>query len=91
MMQGPISVAPNPVRNCCAQFVRRLSPFARGSVGAVPWLTWTMPQDLMNGHQFPTEVAQALKWSCLVCSVPVAFDGVPTRGLVDAPGRSCRR
>ena len=36
----------------------------------------------------PTEVAEVLKWSCLMRSVPAAFDGVRTRGLVDAPGKS---
>ena len=26
-----------------------------------------------DDDQFPTEVAEVLKWSCLICSVPVAF------------------
>ena len=38
----------------------------------------------------PSEVAEALKGSFLICSVPVAFDGVQTRVPVDAPGRTSR-
>ena len=34
------------------------------------------------------EVAEVLKGSFLICSVPVAFDGVQTGVLVDAPGKS---
>ena len=47
-----------------------------------------MPKDLVNYNWFPTEVADVLKWSSLICSVPVAFKGVWTRVLVDAPGKS---
>ena len=31
------------------------------------------------------------KWSCLICSVAVAFNVVQTRVLVDAPGKSSRK
>ena len=37
------------------------------------------------------EVAGVLKWSFLICSVLVAFNGVQTRVLVDAPGKSSRK
>ena len=37
------------------------------------------------------EVAEVLKWSFLICSVPVAFNGVQTSVLVDAPGKSTRK
>ena len=32
-----------------------------------------------------------LKWSFLICSVPVAFNGVQTRVLVDATGNCSNR
>ena len=54
----------------------------------MPLLICTTPKDLIHDNEFPTEVAEVLKWSCLVCSVPVAFNGVQTRVLVDAPGKS---
>ena len=41
--------------------------------------------------RIPTEVPEVLKWSCLICSVPVAFNGVQTGVLVDAPGKSSRK
>ena len=40
----------------------------------------------------PMEVAEVLKWSFLICSVPVAFNGVQTRVLViAAPGTASRK
>ena len=42
-------------------------------------------------NQFPMEVAEVLKWSFLICSVPVAFNGVQTRVLVDAPGKIVKK
>ena len=32
-----------------------------------------------------------LKWSFLICSVPVAFNGMQTKVLFDAPGKSSRK
>ena len=51
---------------------------------AVPLLTCTVPEYLIHYNEFPTEVAEVLKWSFLICTVPVAFNGVQTRVLVDA-------
>ena len=56
----------------------------------LPLLTCTVPNDSVHDIRCPVEVAEVLKWSFLVCSVPVAFDGVRTRVLVDAPGKSSR-
>ena len=47
-------------------------------------------KDLVNDNSFPMEVAEVLKWSFLICSVPVAFNGVQTRVRVDAPGTASR-
>ena len=37
------------------------------------------------------EVAEVPNWSDLICSLPVAFNGVQTRVLVDAPGKHTRK
>ena len=37
------------------------------------------------------EVAEVLKWCFLICSVPVAFNGVQTRVLVDALRKSSQK
>ena len=50
--------------------------------------TCAMPKDLVVDNWFPTAVAEVLKWWFLICSAPAAFDGVQTRALVDAPGKS---
>ena len=42
---------------------------------------------LVNDNWFLMEVAEVLKWSFLICSVPVAFNGVQTSVRVDAPGQ----
>ena len=61
--------------------------FARDTLGcALP--SCTMPEGLVHENYFPMEVAEGLKYSFHICSVPVAFSGVQTRVLVDAPGKS---
>ena len=54
----------------------------------MPWLTCTVSEILVNDNSFPMEVPEVLKWSFLICSVPVAFKRVQTRVLVGAPGKS---
>ena len=71
----------------CAPFVLNLFGVVKGIRWAVPVLSCTMPKDLVDDNQFPTEVAEVLRWCFLICSVPVAFDGV----TVDAPGKSSRK
>ena len=50
-----------------------------------------MPKDLVYDDWFPKEVAEVLKWYFLICSFPVAFNGVQTRVLVEAPRKSSRK
>ena len=51
----------------------------------------TTPENLVDDNSFPMEVAEVLKLSFLICSVPVAFHGEQARVLVDAPGKSSRK
>ena len=44
----------------------------------------------MNDTQFLMEVAEVMKLSFLVCSVPVACNGVQTRVLIDTLGKPTR-
>ena len=41
---------------------------------AVPLLTCTMPEDLVDDKWFPMEAAEVLKWFCLICRVPAGAD-----------------
>ena len=50
-----------------------------------------MPKNLVDNDWCPMEVAEMVKWSFLIGSVLVAFNGVQTRVLVDAPGQSSRK
>ena len=50
-----------------------------------------MREDLVDDDQFPMEGTAVLKWSFLAHSVPMASNGVRTRVLVGAPGKSSRK
>ena len=68
----------------CSVFLR----ICTGIRKAVLLLTCTMPKDLASYSCFPKEVPEVLKWSFLMCSITVAFNGVQTRVLADAPRNS---
>ena len=61
----------------------------------MPLLTSAVPEDLVDNNYFAMEVAEVLKWSFLICSLPVAFNrvlaGLMTPGCIAprhmTPGR----